>query len=71
MSSLAKKKLDKIFTRENAIMPYPKNIKALDVIFTSSREKEPYPNNPLTISSEAIINPRLAGTESNKDNCND
>ena len=52
-------------------MPYPKNIKALDVIFTSSREKEPYPNNPLTISSEAIINPRLAGTESNKDNCND
>ena len=71
MLSLAKKKLAKIFKSANAIIPYPKNIKALDVILTSARVKEPYPNNPLIISSEAIINPRLAGTESNKDNCKD
>ena len=51
--------------------PYPKNIKALDVILTSLIVKEPYPNKPLTISSEAIIMPKLAGIENSNDNCID
>ena len=37
----------------------------------SFNEKDPYPNNPLTISSDAIIKPRLAGIENSKDSCND
>ena len=67
----AKKKFDKIFIKANATTPYPKNIKAFDVISTSFNEKDPYPNNPLTISSDAIIKPKLAGIENSKDNCND
>ena len=45
-----------------------KNINAYAVISTSFDEKEPYPNNPFTISSDAIIKPRLAGIESSNDN---
>ena len=52
-------------------MPYPKNINAFEVISTSAILNDPYPNNPFTISSEAIIKPILAGTESNKDSCID
>ena len=66
--SLAKKKLESIFTSANATTPQPKNTKALEVILTSLGEKEPYPNNPFIISSDAIIRPRLAGIENNKDN---
>ena len=39
-----------------------------EVISTSFDEKDPYPNNPFIISSDAIINPKLAGIESSKDN---
>ena len=58
----------KFLLSANAITPNPKNTKALDVILTSFDVKEPYPNNPFTISSEAIIKPRLAGIDNNKDN---
>ena len=71
VSSLAKKKLAKIFTKANAITPYPNKFKALDVISTSFWVNEPYPNNPFTISSEAIIKPRLAGIENSNDNSKD
>ena len=63
MLSLAKKKLDKILINANAGTPYPKNFKAIAVISTSFWENDPYPNNALTISSDAIIIPKLAGTE--------
>ena len=71
MSSLAKKKLAKIFTNAKAITPYPKNIKAFDVSSTSWIEKDPYPKSAEVISSDAIINPKLAGIESNNDSSND
>ena len=71
MLSLAKKKLDKIFTNAKAITPKPKSIKALDVNSTSFVVNEPYPNSPLIISSDAIIKPMLAGIESSRDNCID
>ena len=71
MLSLAKKKFARIFTRENAITPYPKNIKAFEVNCTSSDEKDPYPNNPLTICSDAIMRPKLAGIENKRDYCID
>ena len=77
MLSLAKKKnLIKIFTSANAKIficntIIQKYIKASDVILTSFCVKEPYPNNPLIISSDAIINPKLAGIDNNKDNSND
>ena len=51
-----------------AITPKPKNIKASDVILISFKENEPYPNNPFTISSDAIIKPKVAGIDNNKDN---
>ena len=60
MSSLAKKKLAKIFTNAKAITPYPKNINAFDVSSTSLIEKDPYPKSALTISSEAIIKPNTS-----------
>ena len=65
---LLRKKFDRILTKAKAIIPYPKNIKASDVILTSLEVKEPYPNNPFTISSEAIMRPKLAGIESSSDN---
>jgi hypothetical protein len=61
--SLAKKKLDKIFINANAGTPYPKNFNAAAVISTFLAEKDPYPNNAFTISSDAKINPKLAGIE--------
>ena len=66
--SLAKKKFDKIFTKANATIPKAKNLRASDVILTSCAKKAPYPNNPLTISYDANINPRLAGIDNNKHN---
>ena len=33
--------------------------------------KDPYPNNPFTISSDAIIKPKLAGNENSKDSSMD
>ena len=71
MLSLAKKKFAKIFTKANAITPKPKNLKASEVISTSLLVKDPYPKSPLTISFEAIINAKLAGTDNNNDNCKD
>ena len=38
---LAKKKFDKIFTKANAITPYPKNINAFEVISTSLPKNDP------------------------------
>ena len=69
--SLAKKKLDKIFINANAGTPYPKNFKAAAVISTSFKEKDPYPNNAFTISSDANINPKLAGIEKRSESSND
>ena len=69
--SLAKKKLAKILTNAKAITPKPKNINASEVTLTSCSVNDPYPNKPLTISSAAIINPKLAGIDSNKDNSKD
>jgi len=68
---LAKKKFDNILTNAKAGTPYPKYFSALEVISTSLLEKDPYPNKALTISSEAKINPRLAGNDSNKESSND
>jgi hypothetical protein len=34
-------------------------------------EKDPYPNNAFTISSEAKINPKLAGIDNNKESSKD
>ena len=62
MLSLAKKKFDKICISANAGTPYPKSFKAVAVISTSFIEKDPYPNNAFTISLDAKINPKLAGT---------
>ena len=46
-------------------------MRASAVNTTSSFEKDPYPNKALTISSEAKINPKLAGTDNNNDNSKD
>ena len=46
-------------------------MRASAVNATSSFEKDPYPNKALTISSEAKINPKLAGTDNNNDNSKD
>ena len=67
MLSLAKKKFDKILINAKATTPKPKKLNARDVISTSAKVKEPYPNNPVTISSEAKINPKLAGIDKSKD----
>ena len=69
--SLAKKKLDKIFTNAKAGTPYPKNFKAAAVISTSLREKDPYPNNAFTISFDANIKPALAGIENKSESSKD
>ena len=71
MLSLAKKKFDNILTNAKAGTPYPKYLRASDVNLTSSSEKDPYPNKELTISSEAKINPRLAGIDNNKESSKD
>ena len=71
MLSLAKKELDKIFINANAGTPYPKNFRAAAVISTLFKENEPYPNNALTISFEANINPKLAGTENRTESSKD
>ena len=67
----SKKKLAKILTNAKAITPKPKNINASEVTLTSCSVNDPYPNKPLTISSAAIINPKLAGIDNNKDNSKD
>ena len=64
--SLAKKKFDKILINAKAT-PKPKKLNAREVISTSAEVKEPYPNNPVTISSDAKINPKLAGIDKSKD----
>ena len=64
---LQKKKLDKIFIKAKAITPYPKYLKAWAVTSASLAENDPYPNNALTISSEATINPKLAGIDKSKE----
>ena len=69
--SRAKKKFDNILTSAKAGIPYPKYFKASAVFFTSNEEKEPYPNKALTISSEAKIKPKLAGTDNNKESSKD
>ena len=71
MLSLAKKKFDKILINANAGTPYPKNFKAEAVIWTSLIEKDPYPNNAFTISSDAKINPKLAGIENKSESSKD
>ena len=58
-------------TNANAGTPKPKYLRASAVNATSSFEKDPYPNKALTISSHAIINPKLAGTDNNNDNSKD
>ena len=69
--SLAKKKFDNIFINANAGTPYPKNFKATAVISTSFKEKDPYPNKAFTISFDAKINPKLAGTENKSESSKD
>ena len=44
-------------------IPKPKYFKAAAVILIFSIVKDPYPNNAFTISSEAKIKPKLAGTD--------
>ena len=65
---LLRKKFDRILIQSKSYNTMSKNIKASDVILTSLEVKEPYPNNPFTISSEAIMRPKLAGIESSSDN---
>ena len=60
-----KKKLDKIFIKAKAGTPYPKYLK--NITSASLAENDPYPNNALTISSEATINPKLAGIDKSKE----
>ena len=51
--------------------PYKKNFKAVAVISTSFLLNDPYPNNAFTISSDAKINPKLAGIEKRRDSSKD